>query len=81
MGNIYSQWRLVNRAVSFVGKDFSFSSTLMILLICFVEGFTAVEDGSAISALFVPFLAGGLGVAFSLPFLVAILKKEKESNM
>ena len=29
--------------------------------------------------LFVPFLAGGLGVAFSLPFLVAILKREKVS--
>ena len=35
--------------------------------------------GSSAGALFVPFLAGGLGVAFSLPFLVAILKKEKES--
>ena len=49
----------------------------MILLIRFVEGFTAVEDGSSINVLFVPLLAGGLGVAFSLPFLVAILKKER----
>ena len=36
--------------------------------------------GSSAGALFVPFLAGGLGVAFSLPFLVAILKREKESK-
>ena len=71
----------MNRVVSFAGKAFSFSSNLMILLTHFVEGFTDVEEGSAASALFVPFLAGGLGVAFSLPFLVAILKKEKESNM
>ena len=62
--------------MSFAGKAFSFSSTLMILLILFVEGFT-VEEGSAASALFVPFLAGGLGVAFSLLFLVAILKGKR----
>ena len=67
--------------MSFAGKDLSFSLTLMILLIHFVEGFSAVEDGSATNARFVPLLAGGLGVAFSLPFLVAILKKEKESNI
>ena len=36
--------------------------------------------GSLAGALFVPFLAGGLGVAFSLPFLVAILKRKKEIN-
>ena len=42
---------------------------------------TVVEDGSATNARFVPLLAGALGVAFSLPFLVAILKREKESNL
>ena len=67
--------------MSFAGKDFSFSSTLMILLMRFVEGFTTGEDGSAISALFVPFLAGGLGVAFCLPFLVAILKRRKKGKL
>ena len=53
--------------MSFAGKAFSFSSTLMILLIRFVEGFTAIKDGSATSALFVPFLASGLGVLFLYP--------------
>ena len=71
----------MNRAVSLAGKAFSISLTLMILLTLFVVSLTAVEDGSTASALFVPFLAGYLGVAFSLPFLVAILKREKESNM
>ena len=67
--------------MSFAGKAFSFSSTLIILLILFVEGFTAVEDGSATNALFVPLLAGGLGIAFSFPFLVAILKKGRGKYM
>ena len=67
--------------MSFAGKAFSFSSTFIILLILFVEGLTAVEEGSATNALFVPFLAVGLGVAFSLPFLVAILKKGRESKL
>ena len=49
----------------------------MILLTLFVEGLTAVEEGSATNALLVPLLAGGLEVAFSFPFLVAILKEGK----
>ena len=64
--------------MSFAGKAFSLSSTFIILLSLFVEGFTVVEEGSATNALFVPLLAGGLGVAFSFPFLVAILKREKK---
>ena len=67
--------------MSFAGKAFSFSSTFIILLTLFVEGLTAVEEDSATSALLVPLLAGGLGVAFSFPFLVAILKKERESKL
>ena len=67
--------------MSFAGKALSLSSTFIILLIFFVEGLTAVEEGSAINALFVPPLAGCLGVAFSFPFLVAILKKERESKL
>ena len=62
-------------------EGFFLSSTFMILLIFFVEGFTAVEEGSATNALFVPLLAVDLGVAFSLPFLVAILKKGRESKL
>jgi len=64
--------------VSFAGKALSFSPTLIILLILFVEGLTVVEEGSATNDLFVPFLAVGLGVAFSLPFLVAILKNRRK---
>ena len=64
--------------MSFAGKAFSLSSTFIILLVLFVEGLTAVEEGSATNALFVPLLAGGLGVALSFPFLVAILKERKE---
>ena len=67
--------------MSFAGKAFSLSSTFIILLILFVEGLTTVEDGSATNARLVPLLAVDLGVAFSLPFLVAILKKERESKL
>ena len=66
--------------MSFAGKALSLSSTLMILLTLFVEGLTAVEEGSTTSALLVPLLAGGLGVAFSFSFLVAILKGEEKVN-
>ena len=66
--------------MSFAGKVLSFSSTFIILLILFVEGLTAVEEGSATNALFVPFLAVDLGIAFSLPFLVAILKGNEERH-
>ena len=37
--------------------------------------------GSLAGALFVPFLAVDLGMAFSFPFLVAILKKGRESKL
>ena len=70
----------MNHAVSLAGKAFSVSSTLMILLTRFVDGLIDVEDGSAASALLVPLFAGGLGVAFSLPFLVAILKEKKKGT-
>ena len=63
--------------MSFAGKAFSLSSTFIILLSLFVEGLTAVKEGSANNALFVPLLAVDLGVAFSFPFLVAILKGEE----
>ena len=66
--------------MSFAGKAFSFSSTFIILLTLFVEGLTAVEEGSATNALLVPLLAGGLEVAFSFPFVVAILKREEKEN-
>ena len=67
--------------MSFAGKAFSLSSTFIILLVLFVESLTVVEEGSATNSLFVPLLAGGLGVAFSFPFLVAILKKGRESKL
>ena len=67
--------------MSLAGKALSFSSTLIILLILFVEGLTAVEEGSATNALLVPLLAGGLEVAFSFPFLVAILKEGKRNKI
>ena len=67
--------------MSFAGKAFSFSSTFIILLTLFVEGLTAVEEGSATNALLVPLLADGLEVAFSCPFLVAILKEGKRKKI
>ena len=66
--------------MSFAGKAFSLSSTFIILLVLFVVGLTVVEEGSATSALFVPLLAVDLGVAFSLPFLVAILTGNQASD-
>ena len=67
--------------MSFAGKAFSFLLTFIIRLTLFIEGLTVDEEGSATNDLFVPFLAVGLGVAFSLPFLVAILKKGRESKL